>query len=99
MIYDHHISHYKAVIGHTFLSCFFFHRGEIPTQSGYSMSRHISFIGLRILKKMDINELSKEWTLGILGSRFNHYNQVICRSAIKKCIDQDHSNRTIRKNW
>ena len=79
--YHHHIGHYKAVMRDDYLSWFFFQRADIPMISGYSPERHRECIDLMILKRALEFELSKQRTLGILDSEFNHNNKLIGREC------------------
>ena len=72
--HHHHVGHYKAVMKDDYLSWFFFQRSDIPMISGYSPERYRECIDLMILKRALEFELTKQRTLGILDTEFNHNN-------------------------
>ena len=74
MTYAQYIRHYKTVMNEKFLNWFFFQRGEIHANSGYSPTHHHTCVNLMIIKNINEYELSKQRILGILDSEFNHNN-------------------------
>ena len=86
---NHHIGHYKAIMGHSSLSWLFFQRAEIPEISGYSPSRHRCCIDLMILKKAMSFDLAKQRTLGLLDSEFNHSNKMFQKVAMEAALDNN----------
>ena len=87
--YHHHIGHYKAVMKDDYLSWFFFQRAEIPTISGYSPKQFRECIDLMILKRAMNFELTKQRTLGILDTQFNHMNKEIGYTTMRNAIKLD----------
>ena len=84
--YHHHLGHFKAVMSNDYLSWFFFQRAEIPIISGYSPSRHRRCVDLMILKRAMNFNLSKQRTLGILDTEFNHANKCIGYTTTSNAI-------------
>ena len=67
---------------------------EIPDKTGYSPRRHQLYIDLMILKKSRNFLLSKQRTLGLLYSEFNHSNgrmgkNLMDRALSRGCIAPD----------
>ena len=87
--YHHHIGHYKAVMKDEYLSWFFFQRAEIPSISGYSPAQFRECIDLMILKRAMHFELTKQRTLGILDTQFNHMNKNIGYCTMRNAIALD----------
>jgi len=67
----------------------FFQRAEIPEISGYSPSRHRCCIDLMILKKALSFDISKQRTLGLLDSEFNHSNKMFQKVAMEAALDNN----------
>ncbi len=84
--HQHHLGHFKAVMSNEYLSWFFFQRAEIPIISGYSPSRHRRYVDLMILKRAMNFNLSKQCTLGILDTEFNHANKCIGYATTSNAI-------------
>ena len=85
---NEHIGHYKACAGHPQLSWLMFQRMEIPDKTGYSPTRHRSCIDLMILKKSRNFLLSKQRTLGLLDSEFNHSNGRMGKNLMDRALCQ-----------
>ena len=87
--FHHHMGHYKAVMKDDYLSWFFFQRAEIPSISGYSPAQFRECIDLMILKRAMHFELTKQRTLGILDTQFNHMNKDIGYCTMRNAIALD----------
>ena len=85
---NEHIGHYKVCAGHPQLSWLMFLQMEIPDKTGYSPRRHQLYIDLMILKKSRNFLLSKQRTLGLLDSEFNHSNGRMGKNLMDRALCQ-----------
>ena len=83
------MGHYKSAMSDEFLSWYFFQASEIPEISGYSPTEYRTCADLTIVKKALDFELSKQRTLSLLDTCFNHMNKHIGYAAMKHAIALD----------
>ena len=89
LTYNEHMGHYKASMLHEDLSWLFFQKADFISSTGYSPIKHRRCIDLMILKRQQSFAISKQRTLGILDTEYNHINGILGRDSMFAALDNN----------